>query len=95
MAEVRRISHYVHGYSNVLNAQAQGASIVIMSSVSSGGREERGAPIEIIDCAPPGDLLLICSDGLVIRAHSQILMLASTVLRQALSATLKVRQGES
>ena len=46
-------------------------------------------PIDIID-GPPGDLLLICSDGQSIRAHSQIIMLASSVLRQTLSSTLKV-----
>jgi len=48
-------------------------------------------PIDIIDGLPPGDLLLVCSDGQSIRVHSQIIMLASSVLRQTLSSTLKVR----
>ena len=48
-------------------------------------------PIDIIDGMPPGDLLLVCSDGQSIRVHSQIIMLASSVLRQTLSSTLKVR----
>ncbi len=32
----------------------------------------------------------MCSDGVVLKAHSQILMLSSTVLRNAASQTLKV-----
>ena len=56
----------------------------------SGRLEPATGPLEVIESGPVGDLLLICSDGLSIRAHSQILQLASSVLRQALSATLKV-----
>ncbi|GAX76582.1 hypothetical protein CEUSTIGMA_g4028.t1 [Chlamydomonas eustigma] len=52
-------------------------------------------PIDILEGQPPGDLLLVCSDGVVIRAHSQILMLASTVLRNALNTTLKVEGSSS
>ena len=51
--------------------------------------EPMGGPIELMESGPIGDLLLVCSDGCSIRAHSQILQLASSVLRQALSATLK------
>jgi hypothetical protein len=66
-----------------------GMSSALTASLSSsaGG----AAPMDS-NGGPPGDIMLVCSDGQQIRAHSHILMLSSTVLRNAKgSQTLKVR----